>query len=63
MLKDHPLLEVAYEDLVENPQPVLKSIQQFLSVKPKVLFTLLKQQNPGSVESLVTNYDEVKDIV
>lgn len=63
LLKDHPLLEVAYEDLVQNPQPILKSIQQFLGVKPKVLFTLLKQQNPGSVESLITNYDEVKDIV
>ncbi|MFD1001721.1 sulfotransferase [Ohtaekwangia kribbensis] len=63
LLKDHPLLEVAYEDLVQNPQPVLKSIQQFLGVKPKALFTLLKQQNPGSVESMITNYDEVKDIV
>lgn len=63
LLKDHPLLEVAYEDLVQNPQPVLKSVQQFLGVKPKALFTLLKQQNPGSVESLITNYDEVKDIV
>lgn len=63
LLKGHPLLEVAYEDLVENPQPVLKSIQQFLGVKPKTLFTLLKQQNPGSVASLITNYDEVKDIV
>ena len=63
LLKDHPLLEVAYEDLVENPQPILKSIQQFLDVKPKTLFTLLKQQNPGSVASLITNYDEVKDIV
>lgn len=63
LLKDHPLLEIAYEDLVHNPQPVLNSIQQFLGVKPKVLFTLLKQQNPGSVASLITNYDEVKDIV
>jgi LPS sulfotransferase NodH len=63
LLKDHPLLEVAYEDLVENPQPVLKSIQQFLGVKPKTLFTLLKQQNPGSVASLITNYDEVRNIV
>jgi LPS sulfotransferase NodH len=63
LLKDHPLLEVAYEDLVQNPQPILNSIQQFLGVKPKALFTLLKQQNPGSVESLITNYDEVKDIV
>lgn len=63
LLKDHPLLEVAYEDLVQNPQTILKSVQQFLSVKPKALFTLLKQQNPGSVESLITNYDEVKDIV
>lgn len=63
LLKDHPLLEVAYEDLVQNPQPILNSIQQFLGVKPKALFTLLKQQNPGSVASLITNYDEVKNIV
>jgi LPS sulfotransferase NodH len=63
LLKDHPLLEVAYEDLVQNPRPILNSIQQFLGVKPKALFTLLKQQNPGSVASLITNYDEVKDIV
>lgn len=63
LLKDHLLLEITYEDLVQNPQPVLELIQQFLGVKPKVLFTLLKQQNPGSVVSLITNYDEIKDIV
>jgi LPS sulfotransferase NodH len=63
LFKDHPLLEVAYEDLAQNPRPILESVQEFLGVRPRTLFTLLKQQNPGSVASLITNYDEVKDIV
>lgn len=58
MFTDHPLLEIAYEDLAKNPGQTLYTVQEFLGVKPKKLFSLLKKQNPDSLQSLVVNYGE-----
>jgi hypothetical protein len=61
--KNHVMLEIAYEDLTENPQKTLSRVQEFLNVKPRNLFTLLKKQNTDSLESLILNYDDLKKAI
>lgn len=43
-LKKHQVIEVFYEDLVDDPKAVLEDIQDFLKVEKKPLFTLLQKQ-------------------
>jgi hypothetical protein len=59
--KDHPMLEVYYEDLLENRDPVLLKIQNFIGVKPEQLTTRLKKQNRYPISRLIINYYELKD--
>lgn len=50
LFENHPCLTVEYELLSNDPQTTLKSIQRFLKVEPRKLFTLLKKQNPKNKE-------------
>ncbi len=43
-LKNHQVIEVYYEDLVDDPKVVLDNIQDFIKVDKKPLFTLLQKQ-------------------
>jgi len=58
LFENHNCLTVEYESLVSDPQTTLDSIQRFLKVKPRKLFTLLKKQNSENIESVVENRKE-----
>ncbi len=45
LFQDHPILNVKYEDLLSHQEKTLESIQDFLRVKSKKLFSLLKKQS------------------
>jgi LPS sulfotransferase NodH len=60
LFENHPCLTVEYESLVRNPEMILESIQRFLKVKPRKLFTLLKKQSPEIIESIVENREDLR---
>lgn len=59
----HNLLIITYEDMVNNPDSVLKNVQEFLGVIPRPLFSMLKKQNLKPIQSFVINYEEVKSMI
>ena len=61
LFERHNCLTVEYESLVSNPQTALDSIQRFLKVKPRKLFTLLKKQNPETIEIILETIKETKE--
>ena len=60
LFKDHPKLDVTYEQLIDNREDTLKSIQQFLGVTTFRLDTSLKRQNKRSLSESIANYAELK---
>jgi LPS sulfotransferase NodH len=56
---DHPIIDVYYEDLVENKDAELRKIWEFLDVSTFEAKTPLKKQNPESLSELLTNFDEI----
>ncbi len=58
--KDRDMLEIVYEDLVEQPRKVFQQVGEFLGVydidPSKIVLT---KQNPENLEQLIVNYDEV----
>lgn len=63
LFKEVPCMEITYEHLVQLPQQLLPNIQHFLGLKPAPLFSLLQKQNPEPLSSLISNYDEIVDIL
>jgi LPS sulfotransferase NodH len=62
--KDLQFLEVAYEDITGNPQDEFKKIESFLSLRnidPGAIRH--KKQNPESLRDLISNYDEVEQVL
>ena len=58
---DRPVLEVVYEDLVQSPHEIFKSVGNYLGVDgidPDQI--RLKQQNPEGLAQLIVNYGEVE---
>jgi LPS sulfotransferase NodH len=60
LFRQHDTLNMSYEDLAESPQHTLISVQQFLSVDPQKLFTLLAKQGNGPVAARISNYAEIE---
>lgn len=58
-LKDHDVLKVTYESIVDDTHKELKRIQEFLGVCPKKLFSLITRQNTDHISKIVKNYDEL----
>lgn len=59
--RDHPMLEIVYEDLVKFPNEEFGSAGRFLGVDgidPGKI--RLKRQNPESLKQLIINYDAVE---
>ena len=56
-----PIFEVVYETLVESPEEVMLSVQQFLGVEPQSLQSLLVRQNTEKLSSLILNYQTLKN--
>ncbi len=44
VFSEHPYLELSYEELADNPDKTLLTVQKFIGVVPRKLFTLLKKQ-------------------
>lgn len=62
--RDHPMLEIVYEDLVKFPNEEFASAGRFLGVEgidPEKI--RLKKQNPESLEQLIINYDAVETVL
>lgn len=60
--KNHAFLEISYEDLNENLDERLIEVQQFLGVKPRKLFSLLRKQAAGSLKDQIKNRTDFRDI-
>jgi LPS sulfotransferase NodH len=60
-LANHEVLTISYEELVAAPEDTLAKVQSFLGVKSRRLFTLLKKQNPETLDELVSNYEQLKE--
>lgn len=58
--RDHPLLEVFYEDLADDKDRECGRILEFLGVRSKPLNSDLKRQNSGGLSKLIDNYWELK---
>ena len=56
-----PVCWVNYEELVKNPVDVMFEVYQFLGVRPHVPISLLKRQNPESINDLIVNYEQLKN--
>lgn len=58
--RDHPIVEVSYEELVRERGKTLNRILTFLGVENVTLSSELKRQNQEKIEDLVLNYEEVR---
>ncbi len=59
--RNHPVMDVYYEDLISDRQSVFAEIVAFLDLPYAEPETGLIRQNPESLKDLVTNYKELKD--
>jgi len=60
MFREHPMVHVYYEDMIDSPYHTFAQITDFLGVRYQKPGTTLKKQNPESLRNLVANYDELK---
>ena len=61
MFKDHPIYEVAYEDLAgPRREMVFAEIQDFLKVAPHPLQSRLQKVNVKKMRDIIANYDALK---
>ena len=59
LFRDHTILELFYEDLVEQQDETFRQAQEFLGVEPGPLEVALRKQNPEPLPELLSNYDEL----
>ena len=59
LFRDHQVLTLFYEDLVEQRDETFRQAQEFLGVEPGPLTVSLVKQNPEPLPELLSNYDEV----
>jgi LPS sulfotransferase NodH len=60
MFSAHPLLDVIYEELVENRQQVMNQVQSFLGLKLRNLSPNTHKQAQDLLAEAITNYAELK---
>jgi len=54
------IIEVVYEDFINNKNKTLLTIQEFLEINPFVLKTDLKKNIGGKLSEMIINYEELK---
>jgi LPS sulfotransferase NodH len=59
--KEHPKIEIFYEDLIKNKKLVLDKIQDFLGVEKQELYSHLKKQNTRKLSESIFNFKELKE--
>ena len=57
----HPMITLAYEDMVVELQETFASVQTFLGLQPRSLAINLVRQNPEPLAKLIDNFDELYD--
>ncbi len=62
MMRAHPTLRVAYEDLVDRNPGVLDRLQEFLSVPPRPLDTVTLKIVDRPLSELIENHDDCRAI-
>ena len=60
MFQSHHIIDISYEDLVDNPNGILHKVLDFLGLKPSMYKVTLKRQNPEPLSDLITNYHDLK---
>ncbi|MDF9799827.1 LPS sulfotransferase NodH [Catalinimonas alkaloidigena] len=60
IFQNHQRLYLSYEELLSEKGLTLNKVQRFLNVKPRILFTLLKKQNPEPLSQLIINFNELE---
>ena len=60
LFRDHQILTLFYEDLVEQQDEAFRQVQEFLSVESGPLEVALRKQNPEPLPELLENYDELR---
>jgi LPS sulfotransferase NodH len=58
--REHPVLRVTYEELVQDPRATSAKVTEFLGVSRSEPRTGLRQQNPEGLRKLLSNYEELK---
>ena len=60
--KNHKIIDVYYTDLTNNREETMNRIFKFLDTqKIRIEDTVLKKQNPESLDELVSNYQDLKN--
>ena len=54
------IIDVQFESLTKDPGVILERIQDFLGVQCRPLHSSLTQQNPRSIQEMVSNFGEIK---
>lgn len=60
LFREHPMLTIWYEDMVEDNLETFNRAQEFLGIEPKPLTVTLRRQNPEPLHELLRNYDELR---
>lgn len=60
--KDHPMIEVYYEDLWSDRNKVLAEIQTFLGVEVHPVEEILQKLSSDNLQDLLLNYDDIKEV-
>lgn len=59
--KNHALMELTYEDLVENNQKLMNEVFRFLGVEATSVNSNYKKQNNEELRDLILNYSELSE--
>jgi len=60
MFADHPVLDIHYETLAQNPDMAINRIAEFLCIPHFYPKTRLKKQNPYQLSEIINRYDDLK---
>lgn len=61
LFADQQVVELTYEDLVNQPETEFRRVTDFLSLAEQPPKTTLKRQNTRKLSDIITNYAELKD--
>jgi LPS sulfotransferase NodH len=61
-MRGHPILDLYYEDLAQDPQAVGRQVLKFLGVEPSAELSILTEKtNADSLRDAIIDYDELKE--
>jgi LPS sulfotransferase NodH len=61
-MRGHPVMDLYYEDLAQDPQAVGRQVLKFLGVEPSTELSILTEKtNADSLRDTIIDYDELKE--